>query len=232
MGRKVNPKIFRIPLINLWDSKWFANKNKFRYFLKEDLQIRKFLKIKLKNCGISNIIIERFPGIIRLIIRTAKPGLIIGRGGLDIEKLKKAIKSDYLENKDLNLEINVIEEKAPLLAAEVVLEGAILEIEKRMPYRRVLKKIIKQVQGGGAKGVKIIIKGRLGGAEIARSEKATWGNLPLHTLRADIDYARGTAATNYGSVGVKVWIYKGEKFEKKVDQNNEVVKKEETKIGK
>jgi len=232
MGRKVNPKIFRIPLINQWDSKWFANKNKFRFFLKEDIRIRKFLKTKLKNCGISNITIERFAGVIKLIIRTAKPGLIIGRGGLDIERLKKAIKLDYLENKDLNLEINVIEEKSPLLSAEVILEGAILEIEKRMPYRRVLKKIIKQIQGGGAKGAKIIIKGRLGGAEIARSEKAIWGNLPLHTLRADIDYARGIAATTYGSVGIKVWVYKGEKFEKKVDQNNEIVNKQEAKIGK
>lgn len=216
MGRKVNPKIFRIPLINLWDSKWFASKNKFRHFLEEDLRIRKFLKTKLKNCGISNIVIERFAGTIRVIIRTAKPGLIIGRGGLDIEKLKKAIKLNFLKNKDLNLELNVMEEKSPLLAAEVVLEGAILELEKRMPYRRVLKKVIKQVQGGGANGVKIIIKGRLGGAEIARSEKAIWGNLPLHTLRADIDYARGTAATTYGSIGVKIWIYKGEKFSNSV----------------
>ncbi len=228
MGRKVNPKIFRIPLINLWDSKWFANKNKFRHFLEEDLRIRKFLKTKLKNCGISKIIIERFAGTFRIIIRTAKPGLIIGRGGLDIEKLKKAIKPNFLKNKDLNLEINVIEEKSPLLAAEVVLEGAILELEKRMPYRRVLKKVIKQVQGGGAQGVKIIVKGRLGGAEIARSEKAIWGNLPLHTLRADIDYARGVATTTYGSVGVKVWIYKGEKFQKE----KESVNKQEVKSNK
>ncbi len=228
MGRKVNPKIFRIPLINLWDSKWFANKNKFRHFLEEDLRIRKFLKIKLKNCGISQIIMERFAGVLRVIIRTAKPGLIIGRGGLDIEKLKKVIKSEFLKNKELNLEINVIEEKSPLLAAEVVLEGAILELEKRMPYRRVLKKVIKQVQAGKAQGVKIIIKGRLGGAEIARSEKAIWGNLPLHTLRADIDYARGTAATTYGSIGVKVWIYKGEKFQKE----KESVNKQEVKSNK
>jgi len=228
MGRKVNPKIFRIPFINGWDSKWFADKNKFRHFLEEDLRIRKFLKTELKNCGISKIIIERFAGIVRIIIRTAKPGLIIGRGGLDIEKLKKAIKLNFLKNKELNLEINVIEEKSSLLAAEVVLEGAILELEKRMPYRRVLKKIIKQVQTGGAQGVKIIINGRLGGVEIARSEKAIWGKLPLQTLRADIDYARGIAATTYGSIGVKVWIYKGEKFEKE----KEVIKKQEVKSNK
>ncbi len=224
MGRKVNPKIFRIPLINQWDSKWFANKNKFRYFLKEDLQVRKFLKTKLKNCGISNIVIERFAGTFKVIIRTAKPGLIIGRGGLDVEKLKKEIKAKLFEDKDLNLEVNIIEEKTPLLAAEVVLEGAIIEIEKRMPYRRVLKKVIKQIQGGGAQGAKIIIKGRLGGAEIARSEKAIWGRLPLHTLRADIDYARGVAVTTYGSIGVKVWIYKGEKFAEKSKSKDENTK--------
>lgn len=212
MGRKVNPKIFRIPLLNGWDSKWFAGKNKFRFLLEEDLKIRKLLKTKLKNCGISNITIERFARIMRVIIRTAKPGLIIGKGGLDIEKLKKEIKLNFLKDKDLNLEINVVEEKFPLLSAEVVLEGAILEIEKRMPYRRVLKKVVKQVKDGRAQGVKILIKGRLGGAEIARSEKALWGKLPLHTLRANIDYARGVATTTYGSIGVKVWIYKGEKF--------------------
>ncbi|OQX71787.1 30S ribosomal protein S3 [Candidatus Parcubacteria bacterium 4484_255] len=212
MGRKVNPKIFRIPFIDQWDSRWFANKNKFRYFLEEDLRIRKFLKRKLKNCGISRIIIERFAGMLRVIIRTAKPGLIIGKGGLDIEKLKKEIKLEFLKNKELNLELNVVEEKSPSLSAEVVLEEAILELEKRMPYRRVLKKVVKRVQAGGAKGVKIVVKGRLGGVDIARAEKAIWGNLPLHTLRADIDYARGVAATTYGSIGVKVWVYKGDKF--------------------
>jgi small subunit ribosomal protein S3 len=213
MGRKVNPKIFRIPIINRWDSKWFAGKNKFRHLLEEDLKIRKFLVTKLKNCGISNLAIERSGKTIRIIIRTAKPGLIIGRGGVDIEKLKSEIKPKFLKDQDLNLEINVIEEKNPLLSADIVMEDAILELEKRMPYRRVLKKVIRKVKESGAQGVKISIKGRLGGVDIARQEKAIWGNLPLHTIRANIDYARGVAATTYGSIGVKVWIYKGEKFE-------------------
>ncbi len=211
MGHKVNPKIFRIPLIRDWESKWFAPKHKFRQFLKQDLQIRKFLSEKLKNCGVSSINMERLANIMRIIIRTAKPGLIIGRGGLDIEKIKKEIKSRFLTD-NLTLEINVIEEKSPILSADVILEGVINDLEKRIPYRRVIKKVIRQVKTGRARGVKIIVKGRLDGAEIARSEKLIWGSLPLQTIRADIDYARGAAATTYGSIGVKIWIYKGEKF--------------------
>lgn len=220
MGRKVNPKIFRIPMIKEWESKWFAKEHKFRQFLKEDLQIRKFLSEKLKNCGISGISIERLANVIRIIIRTAKPGLIIGRGGIDIEKIKKQIKNEFLLDNP-NLEINVVEERSPMLSATVVLEGTINELEKRLPYRRVMKKVIRQVKVAGAKGVKIVVKGRLGGVEIARSEKLIWGSLPLHTIRADIDYARGTAFTTYGTIGVKIWIYKGEKFDK--------AKQEETK---
>ncbi|MDD4996254.1 MAG: 30S ribosomal protein S3 [Patescibacteria group bacterium] len=212
MGRKVNPKIFRTPLIRDWDSKWFAKKYKFRFLLKEDLQIRKFLEKKLKNCGVARINIERMANTIKVIIYTAKPGLIIGRGGVDIEKLKEEIKK-FL-SQDMILEVNVLEEKSPAISSMVVLEGAISELEKRIPFRRVMKKIIKQVQVGGAKGVKIIASGRLGGAEIARSEKLIWGSLPLQTLRAEIDYARGTAFTIYGTIGVKIWIYKGEKFNK------------------
>lgn len=227
MGRKVNPKIFRIPLIKDWESKWFVQKHKYRQFLKEDLQIRKFLVERLKNCGVSKINIERFASTFRIIIHTAKPGLIIGRGGVDIEKLKKDIKNKFLTNKSI-LEMNIIEEKSPMLSAQVVLEGAISDLEKRLPYRRVMKKIIRQVRSAGAEGVKILVSGRLGGVEIARSEKLIWGKLPLHTLRADIDYSRGTAFTIYGSIGVKVWIYKGERFEKK--KSEEV--KEESSIPK
>jgi len=217
MGRKVNPKIFRIPLIRDWDSKWFAKKHKFRVFLKEDLQIRKFLEKKLKNCGMARINIERMANTVKVIIYTAKPGLIIGRGGVDIEKLKGSVKKFLSE--DTILEVNVLEEKSPAISAMVVLEEVISELEKRIPFRRAMKKMIRQVQTNGAKGVKIIVNGRLGGAEIARSEKLTWGSLPLQTLRADIDYARGTAFTIYGTIGVKVWIYKGEKFEKeKINQ--------------
>ena len=213
MGRKVNPRIFRIPLIRDWESKWFAKNNKFRQFLKEDLQIREFLSGKLKNCGIARINIERLANTLRIIIHTAKPGLIIGRGGVDIAKLKKEIQEKFL-TKSISLEINVIEERSPMLSASVILEGAIMDLEKRLPYRRVLKRVIRQVKLAGAKGAKIRIGGRLGGAEISRSEKLVWGSLPLHTLRADIDYSHGTASTLYGAIGVKIWIYRGEKFKK------------------
>lgn len=219
MGRKVNPRIFRIPMVRDWESKWFSKGRKFRQFLKEDLQIRKFLEQQLKNCWVSKILIERISNTVRVTIRTAKPGFIIGRGGLDIEKIKKDIKDTFL-SKNTTLEVNVVEESAPMLSAAVVLEGAISDLEKRVPYRRIMKKVIRQVMSAGAKGVKIIVKGRLGGVEIARSEKLIEGKLPLHTMRADIDYARGTAATLYGSIGVKVWIYKGEKFEKSKKEEN------------
>ncbi|MDA2935643.1 30S ribosomal protein S3 [Patescibacteria group bacterium AH-259-L05] len=212
MGRKVNPRIFRIPLVRDWESKWFAKGYTFRQFLKEDLQIRKFLEQRLKNCWVSSIGIERVANTIRVIIHSAKPGLIIGRGGLDIEGIKKTIKDEFL-GPGITLEINVIEESSPMLSAAIVLEGAIGDLEKRLPYRRVLKKVVRQVMSAGAQGVKIMVSGRLGGVEIARSEKLIQGKLPLHTMRADIDYARATAATLYGSIGVKVWIYKGEKFE-------------------
>ncbi len=213
MGRKVNPRIFRIPLVRDWESRWFAQKHKFRQFLKEDLQIRKFLAGKLKNCGISRVNIERLASTMRIIVHTAKPGLIIGRGGVDIEKLKKEIQKNFL-TKNISLEMSVVEEKSPMLSASVVLEGVITDLEKRMPFRRVMKRVVRQVKLAGAKGVKVMLKGRLGGAEIARSEKLIWGSLPLHTLRADIDYSRGTAFTLYGTIGVKVWIYRGQKFNK------------------
>ncbi len=212
MGRKVNPKIFRIPLIRDWESKWFAKKNEFKQFLKEDIQIREFLSKRLKNCGVSNVSIERLANIVRVSISTAKPGLIIGRGGLDIEKLKKELKV-FVSDK-IVLEVNVLEEKKPMLSADVILEGVIADLEKRFPFRRTMKKVIRNAKTSEAKGIKVILSGRLGGVEIARSEKLIWGNLPLHTLRADIDYSRGTAATTYGSVGVKIWVYRGEKFEK------------------
>lgn len=225
MSRKINPKIFRIPYIRQWESKWFADKHKFKQFLKQDLQIRKFLQNKLKGCGMSRIKIERLASTLRITIYTAKPGLIIGRGGVDVENLKKEIKEKFLKEK-LVLEINVVEEKNPMLSSEVILDAIITEIEKRIPFRRVMKKIMRQVKNSGAKGIKIVLGGRLGGAEIARSEKLVWGNLPLHTLRADIGYARGTAHTLYGSIGVKVWIYQGEKFEEDVQKEIENIEKD------
>ncbi|MCX7778986.1 MAG: 30S ribosomal protein S3 [Patescibacteria group bacterium] len=211
MGQKVNPKIFRIPLIQEWQSKWFAKLSSFRKILKTDISIRKFLKKRLKNCGLGGIEIERVGEVLKVIIKTAKPGLVIGRGGVDIEKLKKEIENKFLEKGD-SLEIQVQEIASPHLSASVVLETIIADLEKRVPFRRVAKRAIEQVKKAGAAGVKIVIKGRLDGVEIARAETFSWGKMPLHSLRSNIDYSRGTAFTLYGAIGVKVWIYKGEVF--------------------
>jgi len=211
MGQKSNPKIMRIPLIREWEEKWFAQSRNFRQFLKEDIQIRKFLSQRLKGAGIDKIIIERSGKTVRIIISTAKPGLIIGRGGVDVEKLKKEIQSKFL-SKDEVLELNIQEVPSPSLSAQVVLEGLIADLEKRVPYRRAMKRVIEQVKKANALGVKVTLSGRLDGVEIARRETLSWGKMPLHTLRADIDYARGAAFCTYGTVGAKVWIYKGDIF--------------------
>jgi len=218
MARKVSPKIYRTPLIKEWQSKWFAKLSSFRKFLKTDVLIRNFLKKRLKNAGLGSIEIERPGGLLRIIIKTAKPGLVIGKGGVDVENVKKEIETKLLE-KGTNLEIQVQEISSPHLSAEVILEGIISDLEKRVPFRRVAKRAIEQVKRAGAQGVKIIVKGRLDGVEIARQEIFSWGKMPLHTIRADIDYTRGTAFTLYGAIGVKVWIYKGEVFADKSDQN-------------
>ncbi len=211
MGQKSNPKILRTPLIRQWASQWFARSRYFREFLKKDLQIRKFLAQKLKNTSVDKISIEKFGYNIKVSISTAKPGLIIGRGGVDVENLKKEIQKRFLD-KGETLELNVQEVSAPMLSAQIVLEMIIADLEKRVPYRRAMKKAIEQVKKAGALGAKVKLSGRLDGVEIARREILSWGKMPLHTLRADIDYARGAALTIYGAVGVKVWIYKGEVF--------------------
>jgi small subunit ribosomal protein S3 len=214
MGQKVNPKIFRIPLVQEWQSKWFAKLKDFRKFLKIDLLIRKFLEKKLKGAGVESIEIERNGWAWRIIIRTAKPGMIIGRGGVDIENLKKEIEKRFLE-KGMSLEIQVYETTSPLLSARIVLENIISDLEKRVPFRKAAKKALEQIKRAGAKGAKIIVKGRLDGVEIARAETFSFGRMPLQTIRSQIDYARGTAFTLYGCIGVKVWIYKGDFFEEK-----------------
>lgn len=211
MGQKVHPKVFRLGTIYTTSSKWFAKKN-FRQFLKEDVQIRRFLKVKLREAGVGKIEIERSAQSMNVIIHSAKPGIIIGRGGSDIESLKKEVIQKYLGSRKIKLNISIQEIQKPELDAQVVVQQVIDQIEKRMPFRRLMKRTIENVKKAGAKGVKVMISGRLDGAEIARSEKLTSGSLPLHTMRADIDYARGAAMTTYGTIGVKVWIYKGEVF--------------------
>lgn len=215
MGQKVNPKSFRLggKGIFTWDSKWFSKKN-FPALLRQDLMIKKFLKNKLKEALISKIEIERSRGALTIIIHGVKPGLIIGRSGAGIEELKKGLQSKILKDKRVLLNINIVEVKKPSLDAHVVLQNIINDLEKRIPFRRVLKQSRSRVEREGAQGVKVSVSGRLNGAEIARTEMLTSGKVPLHTLRANIDYAKGNAHTTYGVIGVKVWIYKGEVFEK------------------
>jgi small subunit ribosomal protein S3 len=212
MGQKVHPKIFRTgeSQIYTWDSKWFSKKD-FREYLKQDIQIRNFLKKELKDSGVAKIEIERSGNSLTVIIHSSKPGVIIGRAGTGAEELKKKIKAKFL-NKKINFNLNILEVSKPSLNAEIILQNMIVDIEKRVPYRRVIKQTLSRVEKAGAEGAKIIISGRLDGAEIARDESLSWGKIPLHTLRADIDYASGTAHTIYGSVGLKIWVYRGEVF--------------------
>ncbi len=218
MGKKVNPRIFRMGMSEKWRSRWFADHD-FAELLKQDIIIRKYLKNKLNDASIDRIDIERSRGELTINISAAKPGFIIGRGGSGIEDLKKVIQKEYL-TKDIKLNLNITEVSVPNLSASVIVEAIRADIEKRIPYRRVMKQNIDKVMKASAKGVKIMVNGRLNGVEIARSEKLVQGKVPLQTLRADIDYSRGVANTIYGVIGIKVWIYKGEYFEKKKKENN------------
>lgn len=212
MGRKVHPKIFRIGHTTDWLSRWFVSKEKMPKLLSQDVKARDFLTKKFDRAGIDSVVIERQANKVVVNIHSARPGVIIGRGGAGIEALNKELKAKVFK-RERNLEINIKEIKEPYLSAGVIMEGMISEIERRMPYRRVLKNAINQVQKAGAKGVKLMLAGRLNGAEIARPEKMSWGSVPLQKMRADIDYSFGIARTIYGTIGVKVWIYKGEVFD-------------------
>jgi len=212
MGHKVNPKIFRLGVLNTWNSKWFSQKDYIK-FLQQDIFIKDFLAKELKEAAVAKVEIERSAMNLTIVIHSAKPGVIIGRGGQGIEELKKKIQAD-MPDKKVTLNINIQEVSNPNLSAELVLQSMVLDIEKRVPFRRVMKQSISKVDRSNAKGVKVTVSGRLNGAEIARTETLNSGSLPLHTLRADIDYAHGFAQTTYGVIGIKVWIYKGEKFKK------------------
>ncbi|HEX9664227.1 MAG TPA: 30S ribosomal protein S3, partial [Patescibacteria group bacterium] len=191
MGQKVNPKSFRMGGKGLftWDSKWFSKKN-FPGLLKQDVKIRKFIMKKLKTALVSKVEIERSRGNLAINIYAVKPGLIIGRAGAGIDELRSDIQTKILKDKKILLNINIKEVKKPSLTAQVVLQNMIFDLEKRLPFRRVLKQTIARVEKEGAEGVKVSVSGRLNGAEIARSETLTSGKIPLHTLRANIDYAR------------------------------------------
>ncbi len=215
MGNKVHPRGLRTGIIYSWESKWFASKKDFAALLREDTKIKKFLRAKLKESSVDRIEIDRTPRALTITVHSAKPGFIIGRGGTGIEDLKKQLRDMLVKGKEkLNLNFNVVEIGNPSLSAAIVAQSMISDIERRLPFRRVLKQHLERVQKAGAKGVKLQVKGRLNGAEIARDEKLSWGSVPLHNLRADINYCSDFARTLFGTIGVKVWIYRGEIFDK------------------
>ena len=208
MGQKINPTGLRIGVIKDWESRWFAKKGEFGDILVEDNKIREFLLELLAPAGVPKVEIERDPKRIRINIFCAKPGIVIGRGGAEIEKLKETVKKMLGGDKDVF--INITEIKQPDLDAQLVAEGIAAQLEKRVSFRRALKQSIGRTMKAGAKGIKAQVSGRLGGAEIARTEQYHEGTIPLQTIRADIDYGFAEADTTYGKIGVKVWIYKGE----------------------
>lgn len=230
MGKKVNPIVFRMNQTRTWDSKWFSVRD-FKKLLKQDIEIKKYMNGKLSQAFISRIIIERTAKSVNINITAGRPGVIIGRGGVGIEELKKEISRKFVKDTKMGVNIGIKEVANPNLDAAIISQSVKLDIEKRMPFRRAMKQAIGKVEKARAKGVKIQVSGRLNGVEIARSEKLTSGNVPLHTLRADIDYAFCEANTLYGVIGIKVWIYKGDVFAKTKDdaKKDEESSKEEKK---
>ena len=206
MGQKVNPHGLRVGVIKDWDSRWFAKDNEFGDVLVEDYKVRKFLKKTLYAAGVPKIEIERDAQKVRIHIHCAKPGLVIGKGGAEIEKLRMTVQN--MIGKPVVL--NIVEVKQPDLNAQLVAENIAAQLERRISFRRAMKQCIGRTMKLGAKGIKTRVAGRLGGAEIARSENYHEGTIPLQTIRADIDYGFAEANTTYGKIGVKVWIYKGE----------------------
>lgn len=205
MGQKVSPVGFRIGVIRDWDARWFAGKN-YKELLHEDLDVRNYLNKKLRDASLSRIEIERAANNLRINIHTAKPGMVIGRGGTGVEELRKQL--EKMTEKKVHL--NIMEIKKPELDANLVAESVASQLERRIAFRRAMKQAVFRSMRNGAKGIKIACSGRLGGSEMARNESYHEGTVPLQTLRADIDYGFTEARTTYGRIGVKVWIYKGE----------------------
>ncbi len=229
MGQKTHPKGLRLGIIRTWDSRWYAEKKQYVALLQEDLLIRKFIRSKLKNAAISTIEIERTANRIKVIVHTAKPGIVIGRSGAGVDRLKADL--EMLVNKDVQkklkverkgkdntekqVQISVQEVFQPELDGFLVAENIAFQIAKRISFRRAMKQSVMRSMRAGAKGIKVMVSGRLGGAEIARHEGYKEGKIPLHTLRADIDYGFTESVTPYGQIGVKVWIYKGDVMEER-----------------
>ncbi len=215
MGQKVNPKSFRLGITTNWRSRWYAEKD-YVQKLQEDVQLRRIVMKKYRYAAIADVEIERSSHNIKVIIKTAKPGVIIGRGGSGIEDVTKFIKSNVSIDKKSVVTVDVREVRRSEESAALVAQNVAEQLEKRMPFRRVLKTTLEQVEKSRViKGMKIQVSGRLNGAEMSRVEWLSTGRIPLHTLRADIDFARDVGRTTYGAIGVKVWIYKGEKFDNK-----------------
>lgn len=221
MGQKVNPHGLRVGVIQDWDAKWIADKKNFAKFIKEDDTIRTFLKKKYYQAGISKIVVERAEGKVIVDIHTGRPGVLIGKAGAGAEEIKADVQKIA---KDAVVTINIVEVKRPDMDAQLVAEGIAAQLEKRVSFRRAMRQCMGRAIRSGAKGIKTMVSGRLDGAEIARCEQYHEGSIPLHTLRADIDYGFAEALTTFGIIGVKVWVYRGEVLPKK----KKTVKKEVT----
>ncbi len=206
MGQKVNPNGLRLGINKDWESRWYASSKDFSKYLVNDMEIRKYLEKKFKSAAVSKIEIERNDKRTEVIVHTSKPGVIIGRGGEEIEKLKKELKN--LVNEEV--QISIVDIKKPDINAQIVADSIANQITNRASFRMAQKRAIRNAMKAGAKGIKTLVAGRLGGADMARSEGYTEGTIPLHTLRADVDYATSEADTTFGKIGIKVWIYKGE----------------------
>ena len=218
MGQKVHPHGIRLGIVKTWDAKWYADRD-FAKNLHEDIKIRRELKKQLMQSSVSRIETERSKNRLKLTIHTAKPGMVIGRGGSGIEDIKNSLKKIT----DKRLDINITEIRQPDLDATLVAENIAAQLERRIAFRRAMKQSVQRTMRLGAKGIKIMCSGRLGGAEIARSESYREGSIPLHTLRADIDYGFAEANTTYGRIGIKVWIFKGEILPEKKVANQQPV---------
>ena len=227
MGQKVNPNGLRLGINKDWEAKWFSNKKDFSKTLDKDIKIREYLEKNLKNAGIAKVEIERTAKRCEVVIHTSKPGVMIGHGGEEIEKLKKQLS----KLADENVQISIVDIKKADLNAQLVADSIANQITNRASFRMAQKRAIRNAMKAGAKGIKTSVSGRLGGADMARSEGYTEGTIPLHTLRADVDYATSEADTTFGKIGVKVWIYKGEILNKKEKKENTEGKDRKAKGG-
>ncbi len=214
MGQKVHPVGFRLGVVKDWESKWYANKREYADLLHEDLKLKRLIKKRFYTAGISKIEIERAANRAKITIHTGRPGMVIGKGGSEVDKLRKDL--EQLTGRQIH--VNIVEVKHPELDAQLVAENIAFQLERRISFRRAMRQAQQRAMRLGAKGIKVAVSGRLGGAEIARTEWNPEGSIPLHTLRADIDYGFAEAATTFGQIGVKVWIYRGEILPERVEQ--------------